>query len=202
MSRNNPIEVTVRGRLAAEPVLLTSASGIQFTRFRLASTPRIHDRALGTWSDGQTEWLTVTVFGKQFALNVARSLHKGQPVVVSGFFTTGAWTDKEGRPRTELRILARTVGHDLFWGRAEYFKTAEAPPGSQIPGEPPTGTGQVDDAGLPQSPLPGDLADLPELQDPVGQVEPGDPGPVDLSSAPDADLAGGQGEEDWDALPG
>ncbi|MDR1151293.1 MAG: single-stranded DNA-binding protein [Bifidobacteriaceae bacterium] len=127
MSRNNTIEVTIRGRVAADPILLTATNRSEFAKFRIATTPRVFDRAAGEWADGQTEWLNITVFGTPFAQNVVKSLHKGQPVIVGGMLTTGTWTDREGEVHTELRLLAKTVGHDLFWGRSDFYRVAEAP---------------------------------------------------------------------------
>jgi single-strand DNA-binding protein len=155
MSRNNTIDVTVRGRVAADPLLLTAVNGSEFARFRIAATPRVFDRSAGEWSDGQTEWFNVTVFGKPFAQNVAKSLHRGQPVIVSGILTTGTWTDKEGDVHTELRLLGKAVGHDLFWGRADYFRVAEAP--ASTPDAADAQEVPADDAGA----LPGDPAPSP-----------------------------------------
>ncbi|MDR1118863.1 MAG: single-stranded DNA-binding protein [Bifidobacteriaceae bacterium] len=144
MSRNNTIEVTVRGRVAADPTFHTAPSGVKFTTFRLASTPRTFARESGKWIDGRTEWIRVTVFGMPFAENTAESLHKGQPVVVTGILSTSEWTDEKGAIRMGLALRAQTVGHDLFWGRANFYKTVEAATTPDLAPDQPEGP--MDDA--------------------------------------------------------
>jgi single-strand DNA-binding protein len=140
MSRNNTIEVTVRGRVAADPVFCTSANGTEYARFRLAVTPRILDRTTGEWGDGHTEWISVRVFGQQFAKNVAKSLKKGQPAIVSGTLSSGEWKS-DGQTYWGLNLRAEAVGHDLHWGRSEYFKAADEPTTASRPTEEPTDDG-------------------------------------------------------------
>src|SRR6185437_2344821 len=56
------------------------------------------------------------------AHHVRASMHKGEPVLVRGKFKTSTYEDKDGRPRTDTRITADTVGHDLSRGIANYIK--------------------------------------------------------------------------------
>ena len=70
-------------------------------------------------------------------------MHKGEPVLVRGRFKTNTYEDKDGRPRTETRITADTVGHDLSRGVANYIRqrskqqAADAgAAGDQAPGSP------------------------------------------------------------------
>jgi len=72
-------------------------------------------------------------------------------VLVRGKFKTNTYEDKDGRPRTETRITADTVGHDLSRGVANYIrhrpKQAAADAGAtgdQAPGSPNLGEGQED----------------------------------------------------------
>jgi single-strand DNA-binding protein len=81
-------------------------------------------------------------------------MHKGEPVLVRGKFKTSTYEDKDGRPRTETRITADTVGHDLSRGVANYIRhrpnqaTADADAtGEQAPGSPNLGEGQNLDEG-------------------------------------------------------
>lgn len=97
------------GRLNAVPI----------ASFRLAHTPRI--RRSGEWVDGPTTWISVTCF-RALAENVARSLHRGQPVLVAGRLRTNVW-EKDGMTYERLMLEAMTVGHDLSRGTASFTKT-------------------------------------------------------------------------------
>ena len=98
--------------------------GVRVARFRLANTPL--GRRNGEWADAATTWITVTCF-RALAENVTASIHKGQPVLVSGRLRTNVWT-KEGVTYERLTLEATTVGHDLTRGTATFFraKTEEA----------------------------------------------------------------------------
>jgi single-strand DNA-binding protein len=87
--------------------------------FRLACTPRV--RKAGEWTDGATTWLTVTCF-RGLADNVASSLGRGDPVLVSGRLRTNVWS-KDGVNYERLVLEATSVGHDLTWGTSAFVRT-------------------------------------------------------------------------------
>jgi single-strand DNA-binding protein len=95
--------------------------GTPFTTFRLGSTRRWFDKATGAWKDGQTEWFNVKVW-RTTALNVARSLRKGDPVIVQGRLSTEEWISEQG-PRTSLVLEATALGHDLAFGSSHFART-------------------------------------------------------------------------------
>jgi len=69
---------------------------------------------------------------------VRASMHKGEPVLVRGKFKTSTYEDKDGRPRTDTRITADTVGHDLSRGIANYIKhRSKQPPAEGDPARDP-----------------------------------------------------------------
>ena len=94
-------------------------NAVPIASFRLAHTPRI--RRNGEWVDGPTTWITVTCF-RALAENVAKSLHRGQPVLVAGRLRTNVWS-KEGVTYERLMLEAMTVGHDLTRGTASFTRT-------------------------------------------------------------------------------
>ena len=102
------------GRLTAVPI----------ASFRLAHTPRI--RRNGEWADGPTTWISVTCF-RALAENVAKSLHRGQPVLVAGRLRTNVWS-KDGVTYERLMLEAMTVGHDLSRGTASFTRTVTESP--------------------------------------------------------------------------
>ncbi|MFC9919206.1 single-stranded DNA-binding protein [Agromyces binzhouensis] len=116
--------VTITGVIGSDPRHTVTATGLPITNFRLASTRRFFDRATGAWTDGETNWYTVSSF-RQLALNTARSLRKGERVVVHGRLRIRAWETGE-RSGTAIEIDADAIGHDLSWGVAVYSKTSGA----------------------------------------------------------------------------
>ncbi|WP_022910869.1 single-stranded DNA-binding protein [Aestuariimicrobium kwangyangense] len=104
----------------------------ELARFRLACTPRV--RRGGEWTDGETTWISVRA-SNRLARNVAASLHKGDPVVVTGRLRTHVWQDAEGVKQDRLIVEASSVGHDLNRGTTNFARNERvASPAS--PGEP------------------------------------------------------------------
>ncbi len=130
--------VTLVGFVAREPNLRpTKVEGRNVADLRVGTTPRVRDRVTGEWRDGDTSYYTVICW-RRLADHVKASLRKGDPVMVKGRFKTSSFVDKTGRARTELEIVADTVGHDLSRGAANYLRperprTDEA--GGQAPDE-------------------------------------------------------------------
>ena len=142
--------VTLVGYVAQEPSIRTTKTGKTVTDLRVGITPRYRDQATGEWRDGQSSYFTVSCWDR-LANHVRASMHKGEPVLVRGKFKTNTYEDKDGRPRTETRITADTVGHDLSRGVANYIrqrsKQAAADAGAtgdEAPGSPNLGEGQED----------------------------------------------------------
>ena len=111
--------------------------------FRLACTPRI--RTKSGWSDGNTTWIEVACF-RTLAQHVAKSVQKGDPVLVVGKLRTNVW-EKDGQTHERLVLEADVVGHDLSRGtsvfqRAPRLTTTD----SREPDEPPED--EADAAGL------------------------------------------------------
>lgn len=115
------VTVTLSGFVATTPTLFRSQSGNDFTSFRIAQTRRYLDRERGEWVDGRTLWFTVKVW-KHVARNVALSLHKGDPVVVTGRLSLDEWDGPDG-PRTSLVVEATALGPDLTLGEARFTRT-------------------------------------------------------------------------------
>ena len=139
--------VTLVGYVAQEPSIRTTKTGKTVTDLRVGITPRYRDQATGEWRDGQSSYFTVSCWDR-LANHVRASMHKGEPVLVRGKFKTSTYEDKDGRPRTDTRITADTVGHDLSRGVANYIRhrpkqAADADAtGDQAPGSPNLGQGQ------------------------------------------------------------
>jgi single-strand DNA-binding protein len=113
--------VTLVGYVAQEPNIRTTTTGKVVTDLRVGITPRIRDRESGEWRDGQSSYFSVSCW-ERLAHHVRASMHKGDPVLVKGRFQTRTYEDKEGNSKTETRITADTVGHDLSRGIANYMR--------------------------------------------------------------------------------
>ncbi|WP_299295660.1 single-stranded DNA-binding protein [uncultured Mobiluncus sp.] len=108
--------VTVSGYLGNTPFLRKTSAGTHWVRFSLACNASYRD-ASGNWTSGETTWFNCKAWGT-FAVNIAQSLHKGDPVVAQGRLVPGTYehTDKttgvvEKRP--ELALHLTHIGVDL-----------------------------------------------------------------------------------------
>lgn len=133
----NDSTVTFQGWLGGE-VRLRSAAGVPVASFRVASTPRRFHRASNTWSNGPTQWFTVTAW-RALAQHCADSLTTGDPVVVHGRLSQSTWVNGDNVECSTLEVEAAFVGHDLNRGRSRFAKTereaAEARDDQREPGD-------------------------------------------------------------------
>jgi single-strand DNA-binding protein len=94
--------------------------------FRLACTPRKYNRRTDTWSDGLTQWYTVTAW-RGLADNCASSLRRGDPVVVHGRLETRTFVNANNVEVLSFEIDAVHVGHDLHRGTSVFTRTQRDP---------------------------------------------------------------------------
>jgi single-strand DNA-binding protein len=121
----NKLTITVWGNVATEPMHVVGPGGRPRTTFRLASTPRKRHED-GSYVDGATSFFNVTCFG-YLAVNVAASVHKGEPVVLFADLTIREWQAEGGRSGKDADLVASHVGPDLRWGRAHFERAARPP---------------------------------------------------------------------------
>lgn len=113
--------VTIQGLVATTPRHIVTQDGLPITSFRLAESTRKFDPAQNKWVDGETNWFTVTAF-KTLAINVAKSINKGDRIVVTGNLNVRDWDNGE-RTGTSVEVEAASVGHDLSWGTSVFTRT-------------------------------------------------------------------------------
>ena len=104
--------ITVVGNLVDDPELRFTPSGQAVARFRIASTPRTRDAQSGEWKDGESLFLTCSVW-RQYAENVAESLQRGMRVIVNGRLRQRSYETKEGEKRTVYELDVEDVGPAL-----------------------------------------------------------------------------------------
>lgn len=145
----NDTTVTMVGNLVDEPVLRSTDGGHPVASLRVAATARRWDGQAGQHVDGAPLFLTVSCW-RALATNVVASLHKGDPVIVTGRLSSRSY-DKDGQRRWVYEVDATAVGPNLSRGTTDFTRT---PRGA----EPERAVGEMVLAG------PGhDLAPEPEL---------------------------------------
>jgi single-strand DNA-binding protein len=121
----NDITLDVVGNVVNDVELRFTPSGEAVASFRVASTTRRFDRANERWIDGDTHYFTVSCW-RQMAHNVAASLMKGMPVVVTGRMRSREHEKVCGDHTHMMRyvdIEAIAVGADLARGTSVFTKT-------------------------------------------------------------------------------
>lgn len=124
--------ITVRGFLGGEVEEFITPQGLPISNFRLGCTPRRYDRKTERWVNGDTNWYTVSAF-RQLAQNVKSSLHKGDPVLVTGRLRVRQWENDKGQRGTSVEIDAEAIGHDLTFGSGSFTRLGGAGSGEDNP---------------------------------------------------------------------
>ena len=129
--------MTLVGNLVDDPELRFTPSGHPVAKFRVASTPRYKDSATGEWKDGDSLFLTCTVW-RQAAENVAESLQRGMRVIVTGRLKQRSYETKEGEKRIVYELEVDEVGPSLKSASAKVTKVSRSsatPAGQQASGK-------------------------------------------------------------------
>lgn len=133
--------ITVIGNLVDDPELRFTPSGAAVAKFRVASTPRTFDRQTNEWKDGDSLFLTCSVW-RQMAENVAESLQRGMRVIVEGRLKQRSYEDREGVKRTVYELDVDEVGPSLKNATARVEKVRRANEGyGQASSSPAANTG-------------------------------------------------------------
>jgi single-strand DNA-binding protein len=113
--------ITVIGNLTDDPELRFTPSGAAVAKFRVASTPRFLDKASNEWKDGESLFLSCTVW-RQAAENVAESLSRGTRVILSGRLKQRTYETREGEKRTVMEVEVDEIGPSLRSATAKVQK--------------------------------------------------------------------------------
>ena len=130
----------MRGRLVATPTYQVTAGGLHRTRFRIATNGRRFDKDTNGYVDRDPVFMSVVCW-RQLADNVAKSLRKGDAVMVYGRLTFSEYDDPNGNRRQSYEIEASSVGPDL----ARYVGTFGKPLRELPDGEPSVVPAQASD---------------------------------------------------------
>jgi single-strand DNA-binding protein len=116
----NDIITTVIGNAVTDVSLRVTTTGTSVASFRIASNSRRFDKSTNSWIDQEPSYLSITAWS-QLAENVALSVHKGQPLVVTGKLKVRQWQDAD-KSGINVEIDATAIGHDLNRGTSEFTK--------------------------------------------------------------------------------
>lgn len=133
---------TLVGRLTRDADIRDYGSdGRQVANIRLAFTTRKNTG--GTWED-HSNYINVV---KWAVGGLAQYLTKGTQIAVTGRLELREWTDKDGRDRQDIEVVAHQV--QLLSSRGENTQQAPRSGGNDIPTPPPTRGSSAGDMDIP-----------------------------------------------------
>ena len=110
--------ITIMGRMARDPELRRTESGIAVTSFAIACERDYAPQG----GEKETDFIDVVCW-RSTAEFVEKYFTKGRMAVVSGRLQIRGWTDKEGNKRRSAEILADRV----YFGDSKHDGDAQAP---------------------------------------------------------------------------
>lgn len=122
--------ITVCGNLVDDVELRFTPGGAAVAKFRVASTPRTFDKQTNEWKDGESLFLSCSVW-RQAAEHVAESLAKGMRVIVQGRLKQRSYEDREGVKRTVYELDVDEIGPSLRNATARVTKASGSGGGQQ-----------------------------------------------------------------------
>ncbi len=138
----NETPISISGNLTGDPELAFTPAGVARCRFTVASTPRRFDKDAGKWVDGESMFLTCTVW-RHAAEHAAESLSKGLRVLVVGRLRQHHWQDDDGQHRSMFGIDVDEVGPSLLFATAKVARaTCSNPRTPDDPWSTPPGPGR------------------------------------------------------------
>ncbi len=120
--------VTLVGNVVSD-VRLRDTPGGTVATFRLAADNSYYDKRAERWIE-KTTFLSVSAW-RGLAENVARSVHKGEPVVVVGKPKQREF-ERDGQQVTVVEVDAELVAHNLNRGYARFERARRGPQTSDL----------------------------------------------------------------------
>lgn len=104
--------ITATGNLTADPELKFLPSGKAVVNIRIACSDRYFDKQTSEWKDSDPCFISGSAWGN-FAENIANSVSRGDPVVLTGKLMEDHWQDKDGVDRSRFNVKILSLGPDL-----------------------------------------------------------------------------------------
>lgn len=108
----NEVAIDISGTVVTDPVLRQTKTGDAFLAFRMAVNERRWNAQENTWSDGASQFFSVTAF-RTLAGNAYHSLAKGQYVA------------QDGSQRMSVQIDAHDIGASHKFGQTSFTKCSD-----------------------------------------------------------------------------
>ena len=135
---SNETMVTLQGYVGGD-VQLRRVGETCVANIRVACTPRRYQRRTDEWVDGHTQWYTVNAW-RTLGDHCARSLRRGDPVIVHGRLNARTYVNKHDIEVTTYEVEAAVVGHDLNRGVSQFVRVPRVP--AAEPAVAPAGEGE------------------------------------------------------------
>ena len=124
--------IVIMGRLAKDPELRHTQSGVAVASFRLAVDRDFKDKNTG---EKATDWIDVVAW-RQTGEFVSRYFTKGRMAVVEGRLQIRQYTDRDGNKRTAAEVVAENVyfgdsKKDGDGPKSDYDDSGPAPAGAE-----------------------------------------------------------------------
>lgn len=97
-------QVTLTGRLGADPEIRRTQDGKPIVNLRLAVGDQWRDRNSGERKE-RTTWVPVIVFSEGLAKIAEQYLRKGMRILVQGAFSVREWTDQQQNKRSTTEVV-------------------------------------------------------------------------------------------------
>ncbi|MFC7330798.1 single-stranded DNA-binding protein [Marinactinospora rubrisoli] len=123
-------EITVTGRLVADPEMRFSQNGVGVLSVRLAANSRRLNKQTNQWEDGDTWFGRAVAFGKTAEAIADSGLSKGDLVTVKGRIKTDQWEDKTtGQKRSADQVVIDEIARPVRAAKPDGSQSSPAPAG-------------------------------------------------------------------------
>lgn len=123
--RTRPLGVaSLAGTLTRDPEMRFVGDGKALVKLRIATGERRRDAESGAWVQGETQFIDVSVWGRQ-GEHVMECLRKGDRVVVNGMWNETTWPGNDGQEHTTRSVNARDIGPSLAFRQARVVRNQE-----------------------------------------------------------------------------
>jgi single-strand DNA-binding protein len=116
------IQVTVAGNLTAAPELRHTATGLAVASFTVAANERVRD-VTGEWRDGPASFVRCHAW-RDLAEHAAKSLAKGDRVVVTGTLRQRDYEAQDGTKRTVWEVAVSDIGASVKYATLKIARVA------------------------------------------------------------------------------